>query len=107
MSRAYVNHVLTHSKTTGAARLFLLVIAFKADNEGVAHLSYQRLAADTGMSIRSIRRLLFNENSPIPDDELELCPGGSNKGGKRRMTQYRILKDHAPDVYVNNNKPCA
>jgi hypothetical protein len=90
VSSVHVNYVLERSVTTGAGRLLMLAIAARADDDGVAHLSYVKLAADTRMSVRSIRRLLLRENSPIPDDELMLCLGGAERGQKRRMTQYRI-----------------
>ena len=98
MSFEHINYVRDHSKTTGAARLLLLAIATRTDKEGVAYPGYECLARDTAMSIRSIRRLLERDPAElkggapaIPADELEIIPGGSQKGGKRRPTQYRIL----------------
>jgi helix-turn-helix protein len=98
VSYVHVNYVREHSKTTGMARLLLLVIATRANNDGIAYPGYGCLARDTAMSIRSIRRLLERdpnhlegEAPAIPADELEITPGGSEKGKKRRPTQYRIL----------------
>jgi len=98
MSFEHINYVRDHSKTTGAARLLLLAIATRTDTDGVAYPGYECLARDTAMSIRSIRRLLERDPAElkggapaIPADELEIIPGGSQKGGKRRPTQYRIL----------------
>jgi len=90
MSCIYIDRVLNKSVTTGASRLLMLVIAARADDNGVAQISHRQLSADTKMSVRSIRRLLFTENSPIPAGELELYPGGNDRGRKRRITQYRI-----------------
>ena len=102
MSFEHINYVRDHSETTGAARLLLLAIATRTDKEGVAYPGYECLARETAMSIRSIRRLLEREPADlkhgapaIPADELEIIPGGSEKGGKRRPTQYRILIDQA------------
>ena len=102
MSFEHINYVRDHSETTGAARLLLLAIATRTDKEGVAYPGYECLARETAMSIRSIRRLLerdpadLKHGAPaIPADELEIIPGGSEKGGKRRPTQYRILIDQA------------
>jgi len=90
MINTYVNRVLERSVTTGASRLLMLVIAFRADDAGIAQISHRQLAKDTKMSVRSLRRLLLREDSPIPDNELALTPGGNDPGQRRRVTRYQI-----------------
>jgi hypothetical protein len=88
VSYVHVNYVLGRSKTTGMARLLLLIIADRTNKQtGYAFPSYECLARDMNTDMRSFRRAL----KEIPADELEVTPGGSEKGQKRRPTQYRIL----------------
>jgi len=103
MSYRHVNYVRDNSKTMGMARLLLLTIATRTDDEGYAYPSYGRLAKDTGMKIRSIRRLIERE---IPKDEMEVIQGGSRKGQKRLATLYRVIikgDDCAPDAHSDSN----
>jgi len=90
MIHTYVNRVLEHSVTTGAARLLMLVIAARADENGICQLSHRELSRLTKMDVRSLRRLLFAEDSPIPADELEVFPGGNFPGQHRQTTKYKI-----------------
>jgi hypothetical protein len=96
VSYVHVNHVLSHSKTTGMARLLLLIIADRTNKQtGCAFPSYECLARDMNTDMRSFRRAL----KEIPAGELEITPGGSEKGQKRRPTQYRIvINSDAPNI---------
>lgn len=93
MSYEHINHVRDHSKARGTARHLLVDIPTRTDKQGYAWPSYECLARDMRTDVRSVRRAL----KAIPSDELEIIPGGSEKGQKRRSTQYRIL--------LNGNDP--
>jgi hypothetical protein len=81
----------------------VLCIATRTDDNGRAFPGYETLSKDTGMTVRSVRRLL----EQIPVNVVEIIPGGSVKGKPRRSTTYRILipdhahkgQDHAPDAH--------
>jgi Helix-turn-helix domain len=105
MSYRHVNYVRDNSKTKGTARLLLLTIATRTDDDGYAYPGYPRLAKDTGMTVRSIRRLIEKE---IPMDEMEIIQGGSRKGQKRFATVYRVIikgDDPAPDAQGKSHDP--
>lgn len=87
MSFEFINHVRDHSKATGPARLVLIMIATRTDDEGYAFPGYPVLAKDTGMTIRSVRRAL----KEIPPGEIVITPGGSPKGQKRVPTLFKIV----------------
>lgn len=124
MSYKHINHVRDHSLTRGPARLLLLTIATRTDDEGYAYPSLPCLAKDTGMTIRSVRRAL----TQIPENEIAITPGGSEKGQRRRAALYRVkidsnnpapnahsqALDRAPNAQGNNHdhapiniRPCA
>lgn len=87
MSYRHINYVREHSKTKGAARLVLIMIASRTDKEGVAWPNLDTLARDTKMSKRNVNRAL----KLIPAHELEtITKAGSPKGGKRERSLYRI-----------------
>jgi hypothetical protein len=116
MSYEHINHVRDHSKTRGPARLVLLTIATRTDNEGYAFPSYTCLAKDTGMTIRSIRRAL----EEIPAAELVVA----KRGKSHRAALYRVtitdsqgqsntnsfsapIAHENPNTDSNNNSLCA
>jgi hypothetical protein len=86
-----------------AVRHLVLCVATRTDDNGRAFPGYETLSKDTGMTVRSVRRLL----EQIPVNVVEIIPGGSVKGKPRRPTTYRILipdhahkgQDHAPDAH--------
>lgn len=83
MSFEHINHVRDHSKATGPARLVLIMLATRANDEGYAWPSYGRLAQDTRMSIRSVRRAL----KEIPAAELVIA----QQGKSHRAALYRVI----------------
>jgi hypothetical protein len=88
VSYIHVNYVRDHSKTRGAARLLLVMIASRTREDGIAYASYAHLNKDTGMPVRSIRKAL----AKIPSDELQtISKGGPQKDGTRAATMYRII----------------
>jgi hypothetical protein len=98
VSYEHINHVRDHSKTRGPARLVLLTIATRTDEEGYAFPSYTCLAKDTGMTIRSIRRAL----EEIPAAELVIAQHGKS----HRAALYRVTITDSPGQ-SNTNSLCA
>jgi len=73
----------------------MLVVAARADDSGAAEISHGELSKLTRMDVRSLRRLLFREDSPIPASELELTPGGNLQAANAKLRNTESLCDHA------------
>jgi len=80
---AAVQSVLVASKTNGAARTVLLVIAAHADSEGRAFPSIARIAKLANISERHAKGIL----KKLPADEIQIEHGG----GRGHSNRYRIL----------------
>jgi helix-turn-helix protein len=102
MSFDHINWVRDNFKHESlAVRHLVLCLATRADDNGLSFPGYETLSKDTGMKVRSLRRLL----DQIPKDVVQITPGGSVKGQPRRPTKYRILiPDHAPDAQGSDGK---
>jgi len=87
-----VRHVLEQSKTKGAQRLILLVIAEHADRNGHAWPSVETIARLANCSQRFVKRTI----AKLDAGELVLERGG----GRGRSNRYRI-----PLEKVNSGSP--
>lgn len=92
MSIEAVRHVLEQSKTKGAQRLILLVIAEHADRNGIAWPSVETIARLANCSQRFVKRTI----AKLDAGELVLERGG----GRGRSNRYRI-----PLEKVNSGSP--
>ena len=92
MSIEAVRHVLEQSKTKGAQRLILLVIAEHADRSGIAWPSVETIAHLANCSERFVKRTI----AKLDAGELVLERGG----GRGRSNRYRI-----PLERVNSGSP--
>ena len=92
MSIEAVRHVLENSKTKGAQRLILLVIAEHADRSGIAWPSVETIARLANCSGRFVKRTI----AKLDAGELVLERGG----GRGRSNRYRI-----PLERVNSGSP--
>jgi Helix-turn-helix domain len=82
-SYQYPAAVREHSVTQGAAKHVLLTLATYADDNGECYPSHATLASNTGLSLRTIERVM----KEIPADELQVVQKGKAAG---RPTVYRI-----------------
>jgi hypothetical protein len=87
-----VRHVLERSKTKGAQRLILIVIAEHADSNGIAWPSVETIARLANCSERFVKRTI----AKLDAGELILERGG----GRGRSNRYRI-----PLEKVNSASP--
>ncbi len=94
MSYEAVRQVLERSKTKGAQRLILLVIAEHADHSGIAWPSVQTIARLANCSARYVKDTI----AKLKSGELVLERGG----GRGRSNRYRI-----PLERVNSGSPIA
>lgn len=78
-----VQSVLVLSKTTGAARTVILVIAAHADSEGRAFPSIKRIARLANITERHTKGIL----KKLPADEIQI----EQRGGRGHSNRYRIL----------------
>lgn len=78
-----VQSVMVLSKTTGAARTVLLVIAAHADSEGRAFPSIKRIARLANITERHTKGIL----KMLPADEIQI----EQRGGRGHSNRYRIL----------------
>ena len=85
MSNAALTAVFTHSKSEGLARLIMLSIADRADNQGRAYCGASDLARRTNADRRNVFRAL----KTLRGHELEVLP---NKG-MGGCNAYRITLD--------------
>ena len=92
MSIEAVRHVLERSKTKGAQRLILIVIADHADREGIAWPSVQTIARLANCSERFVKKTI----KKLKSGELIIEKGG----GRGRSNRYRI-----PLERVNSGSP--
>jgi hypothetical protein len=67
-SHQFIFAIRDHSETKGAARLVLIMLASRADDQGYCFPSQQCLVRDTGLTRRTIQRVI----KEIPKDELEV-----------------------------------
>src|SRR5260221_5073321 len=100
MSYEHINFVRDHSKAKGPARFVLWAIASRIGEDLCCYPSYQCLARDTKLSVRTVVRAI----KQIPSDELEIVErGGSPKEEQRRSTKYRlIIPDRSHADYSTN-----
>lgn len=82
MSFEAVRHVLENSKTKGAQRLILVVIAEHADKNGLAWPSIQTIARLANCSARFVKETI----AKLKSGELVIERGG----GRGRSNRYRI-----------------
>ena len=82
MSFEAVRHVLENSKTKGAQRLILVVIAEHADKNGLAWPSVDTIARLANCSERFVKKTI----SELKSEELTIERGG----GRGRSNRYRI-----------------
>jgi MarR-like DNA-binding transcriptional regulator SgrR of sgrS sRNA len=92
MSIEAVRHVLERSKTKGAQRLILLVIAEHADRDGIAWPSVETIARLANCSERFVKATI----KKLKAGEIILERGG----GRGRSNRYRI-----PLERVNSGSP--
>jgi len=91
MSYQHTENVMNHSKTTGAARAVLLVLAIRADSAGVSWPSLDRLARDAGLTRRAIIRILPRLAEA---GELSIAHGDQQVrtgGGKQAVNRYTVI----------------
>ena len=82
MSFEAVRHVLENSKTKGAQRLILVVVAEHADKNGLAWPSIETIARLANCSERFVKKTI----SELKSEELTIERGG----GRGRSNRYRI-----------------
>lgn len=92
MSVEAVRHVLEQSKTRGAQRLILLVVAEHADRNGIAWPSVETIARLANCSQRFVKATI----AKLKTGELVIERGG----GRGRSNRYRI-----PLERVNSGSP--
>ena len=85
MSNAALTAVFTHSKSEGLARLIMLSIADRADNQGRAYCG----ASDLSRRTNADRRNVFRALKTLRGRELEVLP----KKGMGGCNAYRITID--------------
>lgn len=85
MSNAALTAVFTHSKSEGLARLIMLSIADRADNQGRAYCGASDLARRTNADRRNVFRAL----KTLRGGELEVLP----RKGMGGCNAYRIILD--------------
>jgi len=88
MSNAALNAVFTHSKSEGLARLIMLSIADRADNEGRAYCGASDLSRRTNADRRNVFRALKSLREMVPA-EIEVLP----RRGIGGCNAYRITLD--------------
>lgn len=88
MSNAALNAVFAHSKSEGLARLVMLSIADRADNQGRAYCGAGDLSKRTNADRRSVFRALKSLRKMVPA-ELEVIP----RKGIGGCNAYRITLD--------------
>ena len=85
MSNAALNAVFAHSKSEGLARLIMLSIADRADNQGRAYCG----ASDLSRRTNADRRNVFRALKSLRGRELEVLP----RKGIGGCNAYRITLD--------------
>jgi len=88
MSNTALTAVFTHSKSEGLARLIMLSIADRADNEGRAYCGASDLSRRTNADRRNVFRALKSLREMVPA-EIEVLP----RKGISGCNAYRITLD--------------
>ena len=95
MAIAWLNYVFEHSPTRGGARLVLLTLADRADDQGVCWPSVADIAKRAGISERHVRRIIAGL---VRAGELAIVKrgGGIRPGSNRKKgtpTTYRLVRN--------------
>ena len=96
MSNAALTAVFTHSKSEGLARLIMLSIADRADNQGRAYCG----ASDLSRRTNADRRNVFRALKTLRGRELEVLP----KKGMGGCNAYRITIDQWHNATSGNTQ---
>lgn len=99
MSFKVTNWVWTRSESRNGARLVMLALADRADDNGQAWPSVDDLAERTKLSPRAVQKAIANL---VEIGELEVVNGG----GRHRSNRYRIVPKPRTLDGVTDEKPC-